>query len=62
MPKGWSDTVYRKKENTMADRKGETMIYKTLHRKLKIEQLKAGVNSRVPEWVTFGVICFNVKK
>ena len=33
--------------------KGQTMIYKTLHRKLRIEQhepqYKAGVNSGVPE-------------
>ena len=27
-------------DNTMAKEKGQTMIYKTLHRKLKIEQHK----------------------
>jgi len=43
-------------DNTMAKRKrakGQTMIYKTLHIQLKIEQhepdLKPGVNSGAPE-------------
>jgi len=37
----------------MAKRKGQTMIYETLHRKLKIEHYvlnqKSGVNSGAPE-------------
>jgi hypothetical protein len=28
----------KRTDNTMAKRKGQTIIYKTLHRKLKIEQ------------------------
>ena len=41
LPKGWSVTVNRKGiDNAMTNRKriqGQTMIYKTLHRKQKIE-------------------------
>jgi hypothetical protein len=41
IPKGQSESVYRRRtDNTMAKRKsakGQTTIYKTLHRKLKIE-------------------------
>ena len=41
IPKGQSGTVYqRRTDNTMAKRKstkGQTIIYKTLHRKIKIE-------------------------
>ena len=39
--KGKSESVIRRTDNTVAKKKGikvETMIYKTLHRKLKIEQ------------------------
>ena len=41
MPKGQDEAVNGRKDNTMSKRKwtkGQTMIYKTLHRKLKIEQ------------------------
>ena len=41
IPKGYSDAVNRMTDNTMVKRKrtkGQTMIYKTLHRKLTIEQ------------------------
>jgi hypothetical protein len=41
MPKGQDEPVNGRKDNTMSKRKwtkGQTMIYKTLHRKLKIEQ------------------------
>jgi hypothetical protein len=41
MPKGQDEAVNGRKDNTMSKRKwskGQTMISKTLHRKLKIEQ------------------------
>ena len=42
IPKGQSESVYRRRtDNTMAKRKStkeQAAIYKTLHRKLKIEQ------------------------
>jgi hypothetical protein len=41
IPNEWSETVNQRTNNTMAKRKRtkwQTMIYKTLHRKLKIEQ------------------------
>jgi len=39
--KGQSEAVIRRTDNIMTKRKGtkrQTMIYKTLHRKIKIEQ------------------------
>ena len=39
IPKGYPDSVYRRTDNTMAKRKtikGQTMICKTLHRKLNV--------------------------
>jgi hypothetical protein len=36
--KGYSESVNRRTDNTMANGKHTKMIYKTLHRKLKIEQ------------------------
>ena len=45
IPKGYSETIYRRRsDNTTAKRKGikgQTTIYKTLHRKPKIEQQEA---------------------
>ena len=41
MPKGQSESINRRTDNTMAKRKGtkgQATIYKTLHRKQKIEQ------------------------
>ena len=56
IPKWYSESVNRKTDNTMTERKrtkGQTTIYKTLDRKLQIEQhephLKPGVNSGAPE-------------
>jgi len=39
IPKGQSESVYRRTDNTMAKKstKGQTMIYKKTHIKLKIE-------------------------
>ena len=49
--KGQSDSVYRRRiDNAMGKRKrtkGQTMIYKTLHRKLKIEQREPYYNPEV---------------
>ena len=56
MSKGSSEAVNRRTDSTMPKRKRtktQTSIYKTLHRKLKIEQyelhLKPRVNSGPPE-------------
>jgi len=39
IPKVYSEAVYRRQiDNQWPTEKGQTMIYKTLHRKLKIEQ------------------------
>ena len=43
MPKGQSESINRRTDNTMAKKKGtkgQTTIYKAPHRKLKIEQRK----------------------
>ena len=56
IPKGYSEFVNRRRtDNTMAKKgtKVQTMVNKTLHRKLKIKQhkpnKKSGVNSHAPE-------------
>jgi len=54
IPKGSSEAVNRLTDNTIAERKKDkTVIYKTLHTKLKIQQhepyLQRGVNSCPPE-------------
>jgi hypothetical protein len=50
IPKRYSETVLRRTDNTIAKRKrakGQTMTYKTLHRKLRIEQHELGCIGRV---------------
>jgi len=57
IPNGLSEAVnQRRTDNTMTNRrrkKGQNMIYKTLHTKLKVEHhehhYKPGMNSYVPE-------------
>ena len=45
MPKGLSEALNRRTDNTKA--KGQTTIYKTLHRKQKIEQHEPHQQSEV---------------
>jgi len=44
----------RRTDNIMTKKKGQTAIYKIIHRKIKIEQhethFKPGVNTDTPEW------------
>ena len=50
--KGKSEVLNRGTDNTMANRKRiqrQTVVDTMIHRKLKIEQLKTGVNSCAPE-------------
>ena len=49
IPKGQSEAVYRCTDNTMANTKrtkGQTLIYKTLHRKQRIEQCEPHMPGR----------------
>ena len=62
--KGQSEAVNQRRDNTMQKRqKGQTMIYKILHKKLNIEQheshLKFEVNSGVPEGLGVPVTLVN---
>ena len=51
--KGSSEAVNRKRTNITITKKGQTTIYKTLHKKLYVEQdesqLKPAVNASAPE-------------
>ena len=38
IPNGYSEAVNRRTDNTMAKEKGQSVIYKILHEKLRIEQ------------------------
>jgi len=47
IPKGYAEHVNRRTDNTIKTQQGQTLIYKALHRRLTIEQLKIKIKIKI---------------